>query len=175
MRKMNAAHSKATRDDDPDDDLADVDAEDPEDGKTLKPTEALLVKNFIRMWPRAIFHTSVNDGRKGSIAHWIPELAESGVYVLYRDDVPFYVGQAQKLRTRLRKHANSVMSSKTYFWNYFSAFIVKDKSHIKEVEAILISAMPSVVSNSSKPVLKKVPMDDPTKHLVRELRKNGQY
>lgn len=173
--KKNAANPEAINDDDQGDDSIDIDVEDPEDGNQVTANETVLVSNFIRMWPRAIFHTPVNDGRKGSIAHWIPKLAESGVYILYRDDVPFYVGQAKKLRTRLRQHANGVKSSKTYFWNYFSAFLVKDPSHIKEVEAILISAMPSVVSNSSKPALERVPMDDPTKHLVMDLRKKGQY
>jgi hypothetical protein len=102
-------------------------------------------------------------------------LKKPGVYILYRDDVPFYVGQAKKLRSRLRAHARGVVSSKTYFWNYFSAFVVENPNHINEVEAILISAMPSVITNSSKPKLKMEPIGEPTRSLMRDLREKGHY
>jgi hypothetical protein len=106
----------------------------------------------------------------------INELERPGVYILYKDDQPFYVGQAKgKLRSRLRAHANSVGGLRTYSWNYFSAFIVENLSYIDEVEAILISAMPSIISNSSKPKLTKVKMGPSTKKLMRELRGKGLY
>jgi len=129
------------------------------------------------MWPRAIFDTlSKKPGKRQSIARTLPILDEPGVYVLYRGDQPFYVGKAEgKLRSRLRAHANNVGSSKNYFWNYFSAFIVRDPRHISEVEAILISAMPSVVTNSSKPKLSRVKMDAETREVMRQLRIRGNY
>jgi hypothetical protein len=128
------------------------------------------------MWPRAIFNTSVkiegHRGKQPSIAMTIKELERPGVYILYRDDQPFYVGQAKgKLRSRLKAHANGVGGSRNYFWNYFSAFIVENPRYIAEVEAILISAMPSVITNSSKPKLHKVPLDGPTRKLMHELMK----
>jgi hypothetical protein len=137
--------------------------------------EGELVKQFIRMWPRAIFHTRAMDDSKGFIADGIPELRKPGVYILYRNGVPFYVGQAKNLRTRLKQHANGVISLKTHFWNHFSAFLVDDSARMKEVEAILISAMPPGIMNSSKPTLHKVPMNKLTVHLIRELRAKGQY
>jgi predicted GIY-YIG superfamily endonuclease len=147
----------------------DADAEDPDEGPALANTS--LVSKFIRMWPREIFNVRAGDGQRGFLARSISELEKPGVYVLYRDDVPFYVGKTTgKLRSRLRTHATGVVSLKSYFWNYFSAFIVTNKSHIDEVEAILISAMPSVISNSSTPRLKKVPMGVPVRKLMRELR-----
>ncbi len=147
------------------------DDDDPEEGRQIQPK---LVGKFIRMWPRAIFDTPEIDGQKSSIASKIEELKMPGVYILYRDDVPFYVGQAKgKLRSRLRSHASGVVSLKSYFWNYFSAFIVDNPSHIDEVEAILISAMPSVVTNSAKPKLPMVPMRESTKKLMRVLRKKS--
>jgi hypothetical protein len=162
--------SKPVDDDvvDSDDESIEGDAEDSEEGNVL--SASVLVSKFIRMWPRAIFDTPLNVGGKVSIASSIKELDSSGVYILYRDDVPFYVGKAKKLRSRLRKHASGVVSLKSYFWNYFSAFVVEE-SHIAEVEAILISAMPSVITNSSTPTLKKVPMEAPIRRLMRELRK----
>jgi hypothetical protein len=159
------------------DDLTIEDADDPEDGTTLE--NPVLVKRFIRMWPRAIFNTTVKVeghlGKHPTIASTIKALKKPGVYILYRDDVPFYVGQAKKLRSRLRAHARGVVSSKTYFWNYFSAFVVENPNHINEVEAILISAMPSVITNSSKPKLKMEPIGEPTRSLMRDLREKGHY
>jgi hypothetical protein len=161
-------------DDDLDADGIEADTDDPdEDQKTISTK---LVSNFIRMWPRAIFYTPADDGRKGTIASRIEELKNPGVYVLYRDDIPFYVGKTErKLRSRLRTHAIGVGSLKSYHWNFFSAFIVNDPKHIDEVEAILISAMPSVVMNSATPKIKRVKMDLPTRRLMHELHKKGQY
>jgi len=79
------------------------------------------------------------------------------------------------LRRRLRAHANNVGSSKNYFWNYFSAFVEKNPDDINEVEAILISAMPSVVTNSSKPKMPREKMDEETRRLMRQLRLRGRY
>jgi len=156
-----------------DEDGDDIDAEENDDSEN--PVKTLLVSEFIRMWPREIFHTKL-EGQKGPIVNSIPELRKPGVYVLYRDDVPFYVGKTQnKLRSRLKTHANSLTSSKSYFWNYFSAYIVENPSHIDEVEAILISAMPSVITNSSKPKLPRVPMTEPIKKLMKKQWEKGQF
>jgi hypothetical protein len=153
--------------DDLDDDL---DGEDPEDEEPLG--DSVLVQKFIRMWPRAIFHTPEIQDKRGTIASSVRELDASGVYILYRDDVPFYVGKTDgSLRSRLWRHANGVVSLQSYFWNYFSAYIVKDSNHIAEVEAILISAMPSVIMNGAKPRLTRVPTNKSIRKLMRELRK----
>ena len=106
--------------------LDDEPIEDDEEGSQITPK---LVRKFIRMWPRAIFTTPPElkggRGKRPSIARTIQALDLPGVYILYRDDVPFYVGQTKgKLRSRLRAHANGVGSLRGYFWNYFSAFLV---------------------------------------------------
>jgi hypothetical protein len=161
-------------DDEDSDELDGVDAGDPEEEGPILSGQ--LVKKFIRMWPRSIFSTPVGDGRRGMIASTIPELKMPGVYILYRDDVPFYVGQAKgKLRSRLRGHANNVGPLRSYFWNYFSAFVVENPGHIAEVEAILISAMPSVITNSSTPKFVRAKMEEPLRKLVRRQREQGLY
>ena len=76
--------------------------------------------SLIRMWPRAIFTTSEppGQGQRGkppTIAFNIKLLDSPGVYVLYRDDQPYYVGQTKgKLRSRLRRHAAGV-GIRSYF------------------------------------------------------------
>ncbi|MGC1461019.1 MAG: GIY-YIG nuclease family protein [Terracidiphilus sp.] len=150
-------------------------SEDDEEGRG--PAQTRIVKKFIRMPPRAIFDTQ-EVGRLGSIARNIKELTENpGVYILYRDDVPFYVGKAEKsLFNRLHDHANGVSSNRSYFWNYFSAYILKDRHYIADLEAILISAMPSVIMNSSRPNLDKMRKGKSTIKLMREMRKRtGRY
>jgi hypothetical protein len=82
-------------------------------------------------------------------------LNEPGVYVLYRDDTPYYVGKTGKpLIKRVGGHALKPNWRRYNFWNYFSAFTIKDERHRDEVEAILISAMPTA-ANSSKPKIDK--------------------
>ena len=100
---------------------------------------------YARMWPREIFDC---DRR---LAREIDILSRPGVYVLYRDDVPYYVGQASRLRTRLWQHANVPGSRYHNFWNFFSVFVPEDASRRDEIEAILIAAMPT--ANSAKPRL----------------------
>lgn len=155
-------------------DLSEADDDDLEEGQG--PAQNNIVSKFIRMLPRAIFYEPETEGQKGTIARKMSELKEPGVYVLYRDDVPFYVGNAEELFTRLWAHANGVSSTRSYFWNYFSAFIVKDRRNIAEVEAILISAMPSVITNAARPKLQKMRKGISTIKLMRKMRKEtGQY
>lgn len=138
-----------------------------------------LVSEYIKMWPRAIFHNQSESPSKRGNAHLLARefvvLNQPGVYILYRDDRPFYVGQARNLRSRLRTHANTMNSFKGYFWNYFSAFVVRDVGYIDEVEAIVIAAMPAVLTNSSKPSLPPHPMEPALRKLMRERRRGGLF
>lgn len=156
-----------------------LDDDDPAELGTGK--QVLSGVGFIRMWPRAIFTTSSEgQGKRGkppAIARTIPELDSPGVYILYRDDQPFYVGQTKgKLRSRLRSHATNAGSIRSYFWNYFSAFLVHDdEGKIDEIEAILIAAMPSALSNGAAPHLHRLPMGKATREVLRSIRSTGRY
>jgi hypothetical protein len=75
---------------------------------------------------------------KGELPHDKP-----GVYVLYRDDVPYYVGQAIRLRGRMRNHACIPGTRYHNFWNLFSAFVIRDQRRRDEIEGIRIDAMPT--------------------------------
>ena len=95
--------------------LAEVDDDDPEESQG--PAQNHIVSKFLRRLPRAIFDTREIEDQKGSIASKILELRRPGVYVLYRDDVPFYVGKTEgKLFDRLWQHANGVSSTRSYFF-----------------------------------------------------------
>lgn len=100
-------------------------------------------QRFFRMWPRALFH--MKEGKPVLES----ALSKPGVYVLYREDEPYYIGKTSKLFGRLKRHALNPNSRRYNFWNYFSAFEIADPDERDWIEAILISAMPT--ANSSKP------------------------
>jgi hypothetical protein len=125
-----------------------------------------LVTGYARMWPREIF-----DIRKGKslLASQFEFLREKGVYVLYRDEHPYYVGKTQvSLFKRLRRHAIRPQGRYYNFWNLFSAFAVPDEKGRNELEAILIAAIPTV--NSAEPKLTKMKFPPEVSKLVKAIR-----
>src|SRR5438874_12235062 len=124
-----------------------------------------FVGGYARSWPREIFDL------RAKIAREIDFLRKPGVYVLYNDGEPHYIGQAVSMFDRLLAHAHP--KSRYYnFWNTFSAFQVcsakaRDKLH-DELEAILIAAMPT--ANSAKPKLNKMRMPPSVVVLMKKIR-----
>jgi hypothetical protein len=120
-------------------------------------------QQLFRMWPRALFH--MREG-KGVLAE---SLKNAGVYVLYRDDEPYYIGKtAKSLFKRLRVHALRPNTRRYNFWNYFSAFEIAEESHRDEVEAILIAAMPT--ANSSRPKFERKAHDRQAARLLNKVQ-----
>jgi predicted GIY-YIG superfamily endonuclease len=132
----------------------------------MVPSSRKIVKGYARMWPREIFDAM--EGNKLLISD-VEELHNSGVYILYRDDHPYYIGKAIKLSTRLHSHAN--MSGDRYFnfWNFFSVFVVPRK-HMDEVEGILIASMPT--ANSAVPRIKQIKLPKRLARILREARRS---
>lgn len=129
------------------------------------------VSAYARMWPREIFDCVIPNGngnRKQALAKSLEFLKGPGVYVLYRDDVPYYVGQSQRLRRRIWRHANKPGSRYYNHWNFFSAFVVKNSKSRNEIEGILIAAMPT--ANSAQPKLKKEKLPKSVMDMMRRIR-----
>jgi hypothetical protein len=120
-----------------------------------------IVSGYARMWPRQVF------GKSGLKKEELEFLKHAGVYVLYRDDKPHYIGQAIKLHNRLWGHAVHAGGRYYHFWNFFSAFAVADPKHRNELEGILIAAMPT--ANSAKPRLKKERMPKGVRGLLAKI------
>ena len=124
------------------------------------------------MWPRAIFDRVDTSGtRKRALVRSLDVFAKAGVYVLYRDDVPYYVGRATRLRSRLRDHATQPNGRYYNFWNFFSAFIIEDKKIRDQIEGILIAAMPT--ANGAKPRLKRENFSPSVKKIIHEIRRSN--
>jgi hypothetical protein len=122
-----------------------------------------MTQQFFRMWPRALFH--MKDGKRFLEDH----LQNPGVYVLYRDDQPYYIGKTSKpLSRRLGQHALKPNSRRYNFWNYFSAFQVPESVHRDEIEAILISAMPT--ANSSHPKFQRKKLDRQAAQMLNDIQ-----
>ena len=104
------------------------------------------VASYARMWPRELF-----DCKRGNrlLVKELEILSKPGVYVLYRDNIPYYVGKAARLRKRLVPHASRPGGKYYNFWNYFSVFVVEDATLRNLLEGILIAAMPT--ANGAKP------------------------
>lgn len=132
----------------------------------------LIVEEYARMWPREVFDCLIpneNSGRKRLLDRGLELVNQPGVYVLYRNDIPYYIGQAAKLRQRLCAHASSGGGRYNNFWNYFSAFVIPDPKMRNEVEGILIAAMPT--ANSAKPRLKRAKFPKVVSQMVRNIRR----
>jgi hypothetical protein len=124
------------------------------------------------MWPREVFDTTVetDTGRKRLLARTLDTILQKpGVYILYRDDVPHYIGQATRMRSRLLEHANNPNMRHYNFWNFFSAFMIEDKKHRDQIEAILIAAMPT--ANSARPNVERQRLPKEVIELLREIRR----
>ena len=140
-------------------------------------TKNQILGQYARMWPREVFYRIIPKEKHGKsttgkrpprlMFRSIELLKESGVYVLYRDGIPYYIGQAKKLRGRLWQHACAPDSRYYNFWNHFSAFVVKEPNHRNEIEAILVAAMPT--ANSAKPRIQKESLPVGVRKMIREI------
>jgi hypothetical protein len=59
----------------------------------------------------------------------------SGIYVLYKDSVPHYVGKAGNLSWRIRHHQRDRLKEK---WDTFSLYVVRGERYVKDVESLLL-------------------------------------
>jgi hypothetical protein len=135
------------------------------------PKTSKAVSAYARMWPREMFdHLDPDGPRKNTpLAKSVEFLDQPGVYILYRDDVPYYIGKADRLRKRLWQHAQKPDARYYNFWNFFSAFVVLDTTRRTEVEGILISAMPT--ANSAQPKLPRERLPKEAIGMIRKIRK----
>jgi len=131
-----------------------------------------IVDVYAQMWPREVFDYVLPDGKKTlGKGGGLPVINRPGIYVLYRDDIPYYIGQAKKLSKRLWDHSRPVGGRYSNFWNYFSAFVIEDGEMRNEVEGILIAAMPT--ANRAEPKLEKAKVPPDILKVMRSIRRHA--
>jgi hypothetical protein len=125
-----------------------------------------VIESAAQMWLRLVFDFEGKAAVKEC-------LNQPGVYVLFRDDEPYYVGQTKRapLFKRLKNHATNTRGRYYHFWNYFSAFIISDAKHRDEVEGILIASMP--IANGATPKIKRIPLPRIVAKKMRSIRISG--
>ena len=127
-----------------------------------------MVNKFISMWPREVWDIT-DEGERTLFLKQLAPLKKPGVYVLYRDEVPYYIGRATVLFRRLHDHANKSTDRYFNFWNFFSAFVSEEK-YLADIERILIAAMPT--ANSSMPKMDRVRMPEFVGKRIRDVRRH---
>jgi hypothetical protein len=125
-----------------------------------------IVSRYAKTWPREVFDIK-EDGRHVSAIK--DALSEPGVYVLYREDQPYYIGKTSgPLFNRIWAHANRPHDKRYNYWNFFSVFIVPNAKHRDEVEGILIAGTPT--SNSAQPRFPRLALPARIGTLLRKRR-----
>ena len=132
-----------------------------------------IITGFAKMWPRTVFEMKVSNKHPVEVKGL---LSSPGVYVLYRDERPYYVGKTTTtLWRRVWAHANQPKDRYYNFWNYFSAFQVPDIGHLDEIEGVLIASMPTENSAVRRIPRIHIPASIAQKiHLARALRDDSQ-
>ena len=128
-----------------------------------------IIRVYAHMWPREIFDERSKQGQL--LASTIEFLQKEGVYILYRNEQPYYIGKTirRTLFRRLRAHANKPTDKYYHFWTHFSAFAVEKPEFRDELEGILIAAMPT--ANSASPKLQKEQVPKSVASLMRRMRR----
>jgi hypothetical protein len=140
-------------------------------GENMAVRRSPLVERYARMWPREVFDYVIDKRGQQAVylAKQLDILRQPGVYILYRDDVPYYIGKAGGwLWQRLFTHARRPGGRYNNFWNYFSVFVIHDKEQRDAVESILIAAFPT--ANSAKPRIKREALPDEALQMWRQNR-----
>jgi hypothetical protein len=73
---------------------------------------------------------------------------KSGLYVLYHGAMPVYIGRGA-ISARLLSHAKEG-SKKEQFWDRFSWFVVGNTKRERELESLLLEALPFYVRSLNK-------------------------
>ena len=126
-----------------------------------------IVTGIAQLWSRDIL--DFRDGKRYLEQVKNLFLKKAGVYILYRDDKPYYIGQARNLFKRLVGYARNPNNSHFNFWNHFTAFVVSEPKYLDDIEAILIRAMP-FADNSSKPKISKIKIPSSVSGRIRVKR-----
>jgi len=98
-----------------------------------------LIKQFGLHWPRNPENLEEIEDLAGH---------KSGIYVLYHGAMPVYIGRGA-LSARLLSHAKEG-SKKEQFWDRFSWFVIGSAKRERELESLLLEALPFYVRSLNK-------------------------
>lgn len=98
-----------------------------------------LIKQFGLHWPRNQENLDEIEDLAGH---------KSGIYVRYHGAMPVYIGRGS-ISARLRSHAREG-SKKEQFWDRCSWFVIGKRDSERELESLLLEALPFYVRSLNK-------------------------
>jgi len=131
-------------------------------------TKKSIIKAFIRLWPREVYDMKSNGKNIESVKNEL--FGKPGIYVLYRDEKPYYVGQAVNLWKRIKRHAVNQNSKQFHGWTKFSAFILEDKKYMNELEGLILSVLENETANGAKQKITKIPLPADARKALAKLK-----
>lgn len=90
----------------------------------------MLILHRGEMWPRYIANIDAVLGSKEG---------GQGIYILFDGSTPVYVGRGN-IRRRIRQASKSKRRGQC--WDHFSWYVVPDKHHEQELEALVLRMLP---------------------------------
>jgi hypothetical protein len=116
-----------------------------------------LIKQFGLHWPRNQENLDEIEDLAGH---------KSGIYVLYHGAMPVYIGRGA-ISARLQSHAKEG-SKKEQFWDRCSWFVIGKRESERELESLLLEALPFYVRSLNKQsgkIPKKLQVRAPSREL----------
>jgi len=117
-----------------------------------------LIKQYGLHWPRNQENLEEIEDLAGH---------RSGIYVLYHGAMPVYIGRGA-ISARLLSHAKEG-SKKEQFWDRFSWFVIGNAKRERELESLLLEALPFYVRSLNKQTAKlqrKLEVTAPSRELT---------
>ena len=123
-------------------------------GRTMKTAKTKMIKAYIRMWPREAYNLKEGNKHLESVRKELRQ--KPGVYILYQNGQPYYIGQAKNLWYRIRNHAINQNAKHYHLWTYFSAFILTDTDYMNELEGLIIATVGTTTANGAIMRMKRI-------------------
>ncbi len=133
--------------------------------KKRKSTKGALIKGMLEHVPITMLRMNpYNDEIKKTLEN------KSGLYILYRDDTPYYVGLGANVFWRILHHFKDRHKN---HWNYISVFVSR-KRNIKDLETLLINVLEPAGNKIKGTLPKEHRYTDLLKKLASEKEKEAK-
>jgi len=91
----------------------------------------------------------------------------SGIYALYKNEKPYYIGLTKDLHRRMKRHLSDKHAGK---WDKFVIFKIKKVRYLKDIETLIVN----IIKTKGNRVKGKVPKDSDLNYVIKEIFKEKQ-
>jgi hypothetical protein len=122
-----------------------------------KTTKGALIKGMTRHLPSEILASPIFRSKLQELMR-----GYAGIYALYRDDKPYYIGLTTNLFGRVNGHLRDRHKGQ---WDHFVIFRIKKVNYLKDIETLITHLMPWPGNR----VRGKVPRDGELNRILRQI------